>query len=113
MLVSRVTRNKYPKCAATTNNLENTKLLLGRHYNSIKIVFIERLLRLQEPSIESVEFNLELYVLLRKTHFNIITHLRRYLSSDFSTYFFKDRRSPKLYIEEYLLFSRTKIYFLF
>jgi hypothetical protein len=64
---------------------------LGKHktvawsYNSIKMLFIESLLRLQEPSKDSVESNLQLYILLRKTHFNIITHLRRYLSSDFST----------------------------
>jgi len=75
-------------------------------------LFIDSLQRLQEPNIKSVESNLQLYVLLCKTHFNIITHLRQYLSGDFSTYFFEDRRSSKLYIEDQFLLSRIKIFFL-
>jgi hypothetical protein len=59
-------------------------------------MLIGSLQRLQNPNLESVETNLQLYVLLCKTHFNIITHLRQYLSGDFSTYFFEDKRSPKL-----------------
>ena len=77
-------------------------------------LLIDTLQRLQDPNLQSVETNLQFYVLLCKTHFNIITHLRQYLSGDFSTYFFEDRRSsklrsPKLYIEDQLQLSRTKI----
>jgi len=75
-------------------------------------LLIDSLQRLQEPNIKSVESNLQLYVLLCKTHFNIITNLRQYLSGDFYTYFIEDRRSPKIYIEDQLLFSRTMISFL-